>query len=353
MESSKYIKSIQIAFVVICAITIITSAGYYYVINSSIDETVDMKSATTSVSTSSVVVSAPKVGDADPCPQKDGDRFDVKPGEGVFYKDVNGTKLKDADPATFTVLCLNFAKDKNYVYYGNELIQGADLNSFVALNEFYGKDSHAVYQGSIHPNFGTTLIKKIQDADPSTFVLVDHYYAKDKSSVYHLIVTEYNYLVKLDKADPETFAIFPLFPSFAKDKNNIYFKGDRIEGVSTSTFEPFYYDLAKDGTNVYNGSKVLEGANPKTFMALNETHSIWKDDRAVYQEMTVESGSWWKKIEGADPETFTIIKDDKYSGVAVAKDNKCIYSYGRKVLDQNGVCKDPSLCTKESLDMCK
>ncbi len=110
------------------------------------------------------------------------------------YTPIN-KQLVGADVETFEVLIIpshptffseNIARDKNHVYVGAEVLEGADPITFAVLNSpegypsEYSKDKSRVYD-SVYVD-GIAPIKK---ADPESFVVLQSSeYAKDKNYVY-------------------------------------------------------------------------------------------------------------------------------------------------------------------------
>ncbi len=118
----------------------------------------------------------------------------------VIVADHLGTILEitDADPATFTILGENFARDNKTVFTIVETGGGM------------------MYK---------PRILKIDGADPATFVVLDSGYAKDKNRVYF---SAWKAAIEVVDADPVTFAITDIKSDVdansykAKDKNHFY-----------------------------------------------------------------------------------------------------------------------------------
>ncbi len=97
----------------------------------------------------------------------------------LYYVD---QKIDWADIDSFEILSNNYSKDKNNVYYWGKKIKDADIKTFELLNNKdkyieYAKDKKSVYY----------LDSKLKDADPKTFELIqDSGFWKDKKSVYYM-----------------------------------------------------------------------------------------------------------------------------------------------------------------------
>jgi len=212
---------------------------------------------------------------------------------GVISYD-NGYMLKkiiEADRGTFEVLKDGyFAKDKNNVYYQGQTLKGADPDTFKIVSLLYAKDVKKVYcQG-----------KEFIGIDPLTFQIIgtrDWHVAKDINNVVFRCE-------KISSADSASFVFVESF--YFKDKNNIYFvASDRasiIEGADPFSFSTYKSnaDYSRDKNFVYLDNKKINGADPNTFTILEPSvHFYSKDNKRVfYYENTVN---------GADPDTFIVV----------------------------------------------
>lgn len=88
---------------------------------------------------------------------EDADIQSFKILSSIYAKDKNSVyyfdqKLSDIDYQTFTIcfiqnnerIASNYTKDKNGVYYANVKLE-ADIDSFIALENYYGKDKNVVF----------------------------------------------------------------------------------------------------------------------------------------------------------------------------------------------------------------
>jgi len=131
--------------------------------------------------------------------------------EGVY-------KIEGADPESFNVINnpfsldpsnvsgLNvFAKDKNYVYFVNLIVEGANPKNYESLWGGYGKENDKFY-------FRQYLLK---DIDTKSFEVMDCGYAKDKNHVYFGKDI-------IEGADLQSFTVEHCQ---AKDISNVYVNG--------------------------------------------------------------------------------------------------------------------------------
>jgi len=141
------------------------------------------------------------------------DKETFKPLGGAFFKDKNNVFyfeniIKKADPATFKKLGhSDYSIDKSKVFCKDRLLNDADKNSFSIINTLYAKDTNFVYK-----NCNT-----LNEIDSATFTLLEYGYSKDKNnSYYHEKI--------IPNTDPNSFKI--LFATnhgiYTNDKNNVY-----------------------------------------------------------------------------------------------------------------------------------
>ena len=125
-------------------------------------------------------------------------------------------------------------------------VAGADPNTFTAINKVYGKDKNAVY-------YCENVLK---DADPATFEIVHDNYVKDKNHVYIYDST-------IDEADSKTFV--HVEKEVYKDKNHVYVGGSTMPLVDVKTFEVIKYPYSKDRNNIYCGTVPMIVKDKSTF----------------------------------------------------------------------------------------
>jgi hypothetical protein len=95
-----------------------------------------------------------------------------KDNDDVYYDGV----VMSANTTTFKYISFDFARDRYYVYYGGDIIDGADPATIEVLNKAYSRDVF----GAFYEN------KKIQGVNTSTFEIINDEYARDRNYVYHL-----------------------------------------------------------------------------------------------------------------------------------------------------------------------
>ncbi|MEI7511034.1 MAG: DKNYY domain-containing protein [Candidatus Peregrinibacteria bacterium] len=274
--------------------------------------------------------------------------------------------LENIDTESFEVLSTeppdgnlikDFAKDKNHVFLGDEIIVGADPQKFSFIRNEYQKDKNKVYWNG----------QSLPSADPNTFEILGNSYGKDKKNVYwkdkkilradpeSLQNVPYNSLQNHKKENIFTaFLIGHEMPYLIKDKNAVYFHETKVKDADVNTFERIgnhyfrdknsvfvscyyssaeYYHYSDDpcepsliqGTLLFGGVIPIHNVNPSTFQILKDEESDFysfygKDDQHVFFRDTI--------IESADVSSFHIIKNNyKYD----AEDKNSWYFNGKKV----------------------
>ncbi|MBD3329980.1 hypothetical protein GF354_00445 [Candidatus Peregrinibacteria bacterium] len=218
----------------------------------------------------------------------------------VYFAKYDRERLHLADFDSFERFHLHYSKDKDRVYLGEKVVDGADPDTFDILyyNELedraFATDINNVY-------YGTILLEGI---DVDTFEIINGSYIKDFNGVYYLFISDDVIVKKVDGADPETFELLHQKYRFGKDKNNVYYGVHLIEMADNASIEVvgndysnFYYanQYAKDKNYVYCGDdifaetenfKLLEGANPDTFelVSMGDYRLEARDGDMVYED---------------------------------------------------------------------
>jgi len=147
-----------------------------------------------------------------------------------YYVGTKATPI--ADSATFQVVQSWYAKDAKQVYFGSEVIAGADATTFQGIGgesgEFAKDVKHVYWQGEV-----------VAGCDAATFQLLKFRYAKDSAHAYFCYASGTPPLI-LPGSDATTFEVI----------------GPSSEG----------FGYAKDAKQVYQGANVIPGADPATFV---------------------------------------------------------------------------------------
>lgn len=174
----------------------------------------------------------------------------------------HGSRVIDADPATFEDLGDDYARDAYHAFHEGNIIKGADGATFKYLGNCYAVDAHHVFC------YDTIM----STADPKTFKVHSYYFTEDAKDYYWCGHA-------LHVADKKSFIILGdvndnLETNWAKDKRNAYYLGcsNPVALADYESFHPIEHKpavtsgaYAADKYNVYFMDHVVEGADPKTF----------------------------------------------------------------------------------------
>ena len=124
------------------------------------------------------------------------------------------------------------------VYSHNKELSMADYKSFVVIGgichtdeadlKCFAKDKNNVYYHG----------RPLPSADPDSFVFFGYVYMRDKTKVYYIYD---NKNVVVEGADSSSFEILGTAGegpfAYAKDKNYVYYDGERLHGVKAKNFD--------------------------------------------------------------------------------------------------------------------
>ena len=175
----------------------------------------------------------------------------LKDDKNVYYM---GEKIKDVKIKNFEKLGQNYWKNENKIYYQDKKIENADIMSFKVLNEDYAKDKNHVYCGNevIDPS---PLLGKIKNPETFEFLSNGILYGKDKYNVYYISSTmsncfdSYYFIHEVKGINKDKVEVLNKW--FIKDDKNIYFKGKILEGADYNTFEVLPNGNGKDKNRSY------------------------------------------------------------------------------------------------------
>ena len=260
-------------------------------------------------------------------------------------------KLAGANPKTFEIVDDYFAKDDKNVYFFNKKVIGVDVKTFEEVGYDIIKDKNGLH---ILIDSNETEIKvknlKADGIDLKTLKKLDNGYFKDKNNIYYGLSGN---LYKIKNADLQTFEVLtsPYSSSvyFAKDKNNVYYNGKKLDGIVPNDFEQIQSYFIKDKNGIY---KFEEGENEQDlkitpinakidFKNLKELD--WKyfgDDKNIYY---FDEDSF-KKVDKADINSF-----ERIDFTAFFKDKNNVYYEGEKVegIDMNSIEVVNGMCIKD------
>lgn len=196
------------------------------------------------------------------------------------------------------ILGSNYSIYKGNVYYGNEILEGANPKTAELIGFSLLKDDKNVYY----------MGKKIENADIISFKVLNEYSAKDKNHVY--IGNSSIGLWKLDKIEnPETFEFLSdtinTDSFYGKDRYNVYYInriflscfgtytwiGFKVEGINKDKVEVLNNWFIKDDKNIYFEGKILEGVDYNTFEVL--PNGDGKDKNRSYEYLPKDEWKWF------------------------------------------------------------
>ena len=282
------------------------------------------------------------------------DDYYYKDKNNIYYDlDNNLYKIKNADLATFEVLnspyssSIYFAKDKNNVYYQNKKINGIVADGFEQIQSNFIKDKNRLYK--IDEDEEKNEIKLIpinEKVNLENFEEIGGNYYKDDKNLYYFGENEFK---KIEGADPNSFKYDNENHTFiAKDKNNVYFEGEKVKGIDVNSAEGIDGLWIKDKNNVFYEGKKLKGISSDNFSYFNGGLSYDKiliDKNGVYKFTETEDNK--KTIEltrlnskGIDLETLQRITSPMDSSNYFKDKNGVYFMDGNKFVKINGADKD-------------
>lgn len=185
----------------------------------------------------------------------------------IFYKRGwlgNVLEVKDGDVKTFKVVYKDsyrnsYAKDKNNVYYYNEVIKGADPETFELLEvngvDYIAKDKNRIFlldEGGYYPD---------EELDVDKFRSIGYEYFTDDKNIWVVSMTSdgdfLNMIGEDEKweVDLKTFEV--IGNGYAKDKFRVFRSASSLINSDPDTFELLKPPYAKDKNNCYKYWKIV------------------------------------------------------------------------------------------------
>ena len=314
----------------------------------------------------------------------DKDTFEVmensnysKDKNNIYYAGYNVVQLQDVDKNSFTIVeDENFSYDKNNVYYAGRKLNDISPNGFKVTRLVnrrnrpinFLNDNKNIYKFIEEYDEETSELKSVKTAvvknpkvDSKTFEVFDYWenYFRDKNNVYYENELYKMGLKKIEGADRNSFEI--LNSEFSKDKNNVYYYGNKMKGISPDGFEiignEFVFknhedlvSIIKDKNNVYY-LKGKAGSEKYEIISLNFDGTSFKYSNADYSYKSKSEGYFqdkngvyyfdiskldnltpdnvFFKIEGADTSSFVQLM------FGYAKDKNKVYSGNQEIKSAN------------------
>ncbi len=216
-----------------------------------------------------------------------------------------------ADADSFTVIKWEYAKDSQSVFFYGKKIQTADPKTFCVLDDVPEAEKNRLAKDNKHVFWNGEVIPH---ADPQTFTVLDSSYYKDAQAVFFLKTALVN-------ADSSSFHVLTV--AFAKDATNVYFLGRRLPGADSATFEHLNNGYARDKFHIYFNDKVIGNVSDGNLVILGKNGVYAKNNKFVFFTDNV--------IKDADPKSFYIINEkEKFSA-----DKNSEY-WQSSIIDENG-----------------
>lgn len=259
------------------------------------------------------------------------------------------SKVKDVDIESFEPLREDraligdyYAKDNKNVYLFGKKLRDVSPKGFEILKENYVKDSENVYKIEIEyidpiPIFSNNKIntKKISvdGLDVKTFRALENDkdvtsidYFVDKNNIYYA----YENLEKIQGADKNSFEILGYYT--AKDKNNVYYKGIKMENVDSASVKTFGNFIGKDKNRVFyiTGNEDIKDADASSFEIMGDTY-YFRDKNNIFvikYSNDFPDGEGFIKLPNIDRNSFITLSEE------IGKDKNGVYYIGEKI---NGI----------------
>ena len=247
-------------------------------------------------------------------------------------------KVKDADVKTFENLGEDkmkiigyFGKDSKNVYFLGKKLKDVSAKKFEILDEKYVKDYKNLYNlktdslsffsiDEIKPkkvSIDGLDVKSFKVLENKKAFLTDYY--TDKNSVYF----HKDELRKITGADKNSFEILEEY--IARDKNNVYSKGEKLGNVDIKSFKYFEDGLAKDKNRVFyiDDNKDITGVDAKTFERMGESY-YFRDKNNIFALKDYNPYDL-EMLKNIDRNSFNTLSKE------IGKDKNGVYYFGEKI----------------------
>lgn len=247
-------------------------------------------------------------------------------------------KVKGADAKTFENLGEDkmkvigyFGKDSKNVYFLGKKLKDVSTKKFEILDEKYVKDYKNLYNlktdslsffsiDEITPkkvSIDGLDVKSFKVLENKKASLTDYY--TDKNSVYF----HKDDLRKITGADKNSFEILEEY--IARDKNNVYSKGEKLGNIDIKSFKYFEDGLAKDKNRVFyiEDNKDITGVDAKTFERMGESY-YFRDKNNVFGLKDYNPYNL-EMLKNIDRNSFNTLSKE------IGKDKNGVYYFGEKI----------------------
>ena len=213
----------------------------------------------------------------------------------TYKQAFRGTKpINISDPATFESVSTCYFKDKNYLYYYDRKVEGADvatLQKDLANGEFVSDKNNTYYQGKPFIYKG----ERVQQVSNLIYKTTTHvlrynggYDDEEKAEDYFVELPDYFDIPTLRRLNDR----------YLIDKNHLYYDESSYPLEDKDLRVPIpkenlskiklFEDLVTDGNKLYNGKEPLSGYDAATFGVVPGHYYYLYDKNGIY--------NWRKKL---------------------------------------------------------
>ena len=225
---------------------------------------------------------------------KQSDYYWKEPIWRTYKQAFRGTKpIAISDPATFESVSTCYFKDKNYLYYYDQKVEGADvatLQKESTEGEFVSDKDNTYYQGKPFIYKGER-VQQVSNLIYKTTTHVLRYnggYDQERAEDYFVELPDYFDIPTLKR----------LNDSYLIDKNHLYYDKNSYPLRDEDLRVPIpkenlskiklFEDLVTDGNKLYNGKEPLSGYDAATFGVVPGHYYYLYDKNGIY--------NWRKKL---------------------------------------------------------
>ena len=213
----------------------------------------------------------------------------------TYKQAFRGTKpINISDPATFESVSTCYFKDKNYLYYYDRKVEGADvatLQKDLANGEFVSDKNNTYYQGKPFIYKGER-VQQVSNLIYKTTTHVLRYnggYDKERAEDYFVELPDYFDIPTLRRLNDR----------YLIDKNHLYYDESSypledkdlrvpIAKEDLSKIKNLFEVFVTDGNKIYRGKEPLSGYDVATFRIVSGYYYYQYDKNGVYH--------WFKKL---------------------------------------------------------
>ncbi|QQS61626.1 MAG: DKNYY domain-containing protein [Candidatus Moraniibacteriota bacterium] len=195
------------------------------------------------------------------------DEIYTKDNVDVYY---SGVIIENADPKTFEVINKTYAKDEKNIFFLGKAVDYLDAKTFELLDTDINvvRDKNGWYRNlslfipktcgeePLNKNirYGQYGYRDLKNGE-FTFSFYEKYRYTDQiemvSDAYYKVEGKAIYHEECQLAGADVNAFEFVQNGFAKTKKNVYFKGNRIDGLDPSTLKVISEDYVADAKGIY------------------------------------------------------------------------------------------------------